>query len=353
MKSINNLAKKLQNIIFQNILDNIPKNLKLKKKKINGTIIYKSPEVEAEKYNISRCLFFDKHNDVIIEFTKKLEENFSHCNLSSFYHNMETLEIKDKAEELKTLIKKILIQNMNGFYNIEENKIQLLKIKSKKHYKNMLMHELLHLSTSKIIGNIQFSGFDQYNEKTNSKIGTYLNEGYTEHLNQEYFIKAERNTYKLSKDFARAIERIVGAKKMQELYFNSDLYGLIEELEKYCRKEAIFNLINKIDYYCEQYYMHGYNNNKIYEEILSMIANIYRTKLSIDLSEKKIDEEEYKKKKLLYCDDLENGRINSDNIEVEEYQEYYLIIDKKSHESHFYMKNPLEYKTNDLKITKK
>ena len=109
--------------------------------------------------------------------------------------------------------------------------------------------------------------------------------------------------------------------------------------------------------------MHGYNNNKIYEEILSMIANIYRTKLSIDLSEKKIDEEEYKKKKLLYCDDLENGRINSDKlinnqklvylIEVEEYQEYYLIIDKKSHESHFYMKNPLEYKTNDLKITKK
>lgn len=34
MKSINNLAKKLQNIIFQNILDNIPKNLKLKKRKL-------------------------------------------------------------------------------------------------------------------------------------------------------------------------------------------------------------------------------------------------------------------------------------------------------------------------------
>ena len=348
MDKISKFSKKLQNLILQKILDNIPKNLKLEQKEINGTIIYKSPDVEAEKYNISRCLFFDRYNDVIIEFTKSLEDNFSHCNLSSFYHNMETLEIKDKVEDLITISIKKLCKNIYGFYRIPENKIQLLK-----DYKNTLKHELLHLSTGKFIGNIQFSGFYQYNEKINSKIGVYLNEGYTEHLNQKYFIKTEINTYKLAKNFAMAIERILGAKKMQELYFDSDLYGLIEELEKYCIKEAIFNLINKIDYYCEQYYMHGYNNNKIYEEILSMIANIYRTKLSIDLSEKKIDEEEYKKKKLLYCDDLENGRINSDNIEVEEYQEYYLIIDKKSHESHFYMKNPLEYKTNDLKITKK
>ncbi len=353
MDQTSNLAKKLQNKFLQKILDNIPENLKLEQKEIIGTIIYKSPDVEAEKYNISRCLFFDKYNDIIIEFTTKLEENFSHCNLSSFYHNMETVEIKDKVEDLTTLIKKILFQDVYAFYKIEKNIIQILQKKSQKKLYAILFHELLHLSTRKKIGNIQYSGFYQYNKKTNSKIGKYLNEGYTEDLNQKYFIKNDRNTYKQAKNFARAIERIVGVKKMQELYFDSDLYGLIEELEKYCRKEAIFNLINKIDYYCEQYYMHGYNNNKIYEEILSMIANIHRNKLLIDLSEKKIDEEEYKKKKLLYCDDLENGRLNSDNIEVEEYQEYYLITDKEAHESHFYMKNPLEYKTNDLKISKK
>ena len=108
MDKISKFSKKLQNLILQKILDNIPKNLKLEQKEINGTIIYKSPDVEAEKYNISRCLFFDRYNDVIIEFTKKLEENFSHCNLSSFYHNMETLEIKDKVEDLITIsIKKL------------------------------------------------------------------------------------------------------------------------------------------------------------------------------------------------------------------------------------------------------
>jgi len=65
MEKINKVAKHLQCIFLEKILNNIPENIKLEKKEINGTIIYKSPEIIAEQYNISRCLYFDKYNEIV------------------------------------------------------------------------------------------------------------------------------------------------------------------------------------------------------------------------------------------------------------------------------------------------
>lgn len=73
-----------------------------------------------------------------------------------------------------------------------------------------------------------------------------------------------------------------------------------------------------------------------------MIANIHRAKLKQELAEGKINNEEYRKRKLLYCDEYEDGRINSLNIEIEEYERYYIIIDKDKHESHCRMKHVRE-----------
>lgn len=343
MEKINKVAKHLQCIFLEKILNNIPENIKLEKKEINGTIIYKSPEIIAEQYNISRCLYFDKYNEIVIEFAKKLEDNFSHCNLSSFYNNMETAEIKDKIKDFKTLLQKLKYKNANALYDTEKNRIQLISLDI---FSSTLSHELLHLSSRKKIGEIILSGFEQKDVRNNTTIGYYLNEGYTEYLNQKYFSKKDRNVYKYAQLFAQGIEMIVGAKKMEALYFDANLLGLIDELGKYCSKEEAIILVKKIDCFYELL-LNNKESTKIHEEILTMIANIHRTKLKQELTEGKITEAEHRKRKLLYCDEYEIGRVNSKNIEIEEYEEYFLIIDNDKHESHFHRKDKnIDYKEN-------
>lgn len=250
MDIINNIVNYLQYLSLEKILNNIPKKSKLNKTKINGTVIYKSPEVAAEKYNISRCLYFDRYNEVVIEFTKKLESNFSHCNLSSFYKNIETAEIKDKVEDLYTLKFKLENRETKAFYNLSENKIQLITLES---YIYNLYHELLHLSSRKKRGKLLCEGFFQFDLFYCSEIGRYLNEGYTEYLNQKYFSKKETSIYNYAKLFAEGIEMIVGSKKMEALYFDANLLGLIECLGKYCKKEEAVDLIKKIDFFYEKF----------------------------------------------------------------------------------------------------
>ena len=93
------------------------------------------------------------------------------------------------------------------------------------------MHELLHLASRKRVGKIILSGFRQVTNQT--IMGRYLNEGYTEYLNQKYFSKKDRTVYAEAVTFAQGIERIVGRKKMEKLYFDANLLGLIDHLGKY------------------------------------------------------------------------------------------------------------------------
>lgn len=244
MENANNIAKNLQVYLLENILNNIPKNAKLEKKKINGTIIYESPEVKAEKYNISRCFYFDKYDEIVNDFSRILETKLGHCNLSAFYKNMETAKIKDKIEDLADLII-FKFRRINGGYDSYENKILLCKLEQ---FKNTLRHELLHLASTKKKGSINFCGFWVKNLKV---IGFYLNEGYTEYLNCKYFSSGLPEVYIKEVEIARRIERIVGSTKMEQLYFDANLLGLIEYLAEYSSKEEVINLIKKIDFHRE------------------------------------------------------------------------------------------------------
>ena len=61
-------------------------------------------------------------------------------------------------------------------------------VEKKQHkLKNVIAHELLHMATSKEDDFAMCCGFQQYNKKTKTLIGTALNEGYTEHINQQHF----------------------------------------------------------------------------------------------------------------------------------------------------------------------
>lgn len=343
MKNLNNLVQYLQAKVLEKILNNIPENTILEKREISGTIIYKSPEVTTEEYNISRCLYFNRYNEIVIEFVKKLEYNFSHCDLYSFYKNMLTVEIKDNIVNPKTIKYKINNKRkaLASYYPLENN-IELFNYKN---YIHNLFHELLHLSSRKKIGKKVLVGFAQLESK--KRFGVYLNEGYTEYINQKYFSKEDKKGYPGAITFVQGIEKIVGRKKMEKLYFDADLLGLINELGMYYPKEEVVNLINRMDCYYKEIRNDNDEAYKTYEEILKVIANIQKNKLSKELAEGTIDEVEYRRRKLLYCDDYEDGRINSENVSVQEYDDYFLIIDNDTHESHYYMKPPTAIENKD------
>lgn len=288
MEDLNKLAKYLQGTIIEKIINNIPRKAKLEKRKISGTTIYKSPEVAAEKYNISRCLYFDKYNEMVIKFSEKLDYNFPHCNLSSFYNNMKNVEVFDRIKNWESLM--IKLRKSFGGYDTVENKIYLMNLKSYERFEKTLNHELLHLSTRKKIGNIILNGFSQLDKSSDNTFGNGLNEGYTEYLNQKYFSKIDTESYAKQRIYSQKIEKVVGSKKMEQLYFDSNLYGLIEELEKYCTKEEAVNLISKIDSYYLTTSKKRYQ--KIDAEILNIIDRIHRNKMTKEMIEKENDEED-------------------------------------------------------------
>ena len=120
--------------------------------------------------------------------------------------------------------------------------------KEEEKVKNLIAHELLHMSTSKIEENTFYCGFQQTNKKTGINIGIALNEGYTEHLNQQYFFPDYfDDSYIHEQSIAYEIEKIVGKEKMEKYYFNADLYSLIQELTKYAELEEIITFLRDFD----------------------------------------------------------------------------------------------------------
>lgn len=95
-------------------------------------------------------------------------------------------------------------------------------------------------------------GFSQKIANKYSK-GKGLNEGYTELINQRYFARTiadgsgAKISYPREQVLAYGIEMLVGREKMEELFFNADLDGLIAEMSKYMPTQEANILINIFD----------------------------------------------------------------------------------------------------------
>lgn len=86
--------KKYNNIrMLRKIVDSLSDNMSLKRKSLEGLISLSDPTI---KVNLNNYLDYDSDDKTIILFINKLKEYFSHCDLSSFYERIKTLEIKEK-----------------------------------------------------------------------------------------------------------------------------------------------------------------------------------------------------------------------------------------------------------------
>ena len=245
--------------------------------------------------------------EIIDNFTYVLERDLLKENLILFYNNISTLKVDDKIV-LNSFITTIFNKNIVvGYYLLEENIISIIppgKSKtldvSTEEYIAIVCHELLHMSSS-IVDNekrISFSGFSQISN--NDEIGIALDDAYTEMLAYRYF---NLNTNYMSYDYeiiiTTLIEDIIGKDKMTTLYFNANLYDLVEELQKYNRRASIIKFLDDLDsIYALREQRVGYKKDIIYyhNEISNFIVETYQNKLSYDLTNKLITIEEYNKK---------------------------------------------------------
>ena len=94
-----------------------------------------------------------------------------------------------------------------------------------------------------------FCGFAQ-GYKGKKIIATGINEGYTQLLAERYFGESKDilKAYSCEKSIAEKLEMIVGKEKMQSLYLNANLYGLIQELKQYEDENTIMQFISDVDF---------------------------------------------------------------------------------------------------------
>lgn len=252
--------------------------------------ILKTPEIKVYEYGPFKT--DDKVlQEMIDAFAITLETNVLEENLILFHNNISTLTVTDKGIFLKKILGLFKDSTDVGLYYFKDNMISVLPLRGKnvlsrcmgvdtEEYIMNLYHELLHMASTIIDGNMIFSGFCQIGE---INIGVAIDEAYTEILLHRYF---GSNDEYLSYDYEVAIitliEAIVGQNKMTSLYFNANLYDLVQELEKYNTKENILMFLDNLDsVYVLRDYTKKYRKDIIYyhNEIAKFLVDTYLNKL--------------------------------------------------------------------------
>lgn len=228
MKS-KNIKTLIENDIIPVIIYNkINYECKLQRKNNNTKII--NTKIMMENKDIKNKFYI-----YLNDFTSTLI-NLKHCDFKNFNNNILNLNIIEKYSKIKGFLN-------YGTYFAEDNKIELYN----KNFEKIIYHELLHMASTKKINNkLILTGFCIIDFKSYKKYGVFLNEGYTEYLNLKYFNNAE--VYKTQVGFIKQLEKIIGEELMQQMYFNADLKGLINELIKYKNtKEEVLEFIINTD----------------------------------------------------------------------------------------------------------
>lgn len=261
-----------------------------------------------------RLLTLDMGKD-ILKFKGKLSRNLYHCNLDNMYNNLKTIKTKEKRFFLRYL----LLIFYAGFYECKENKILLLK-----KYKNLIInHELFHMASSVYDkkNDILFMGFYQGDYKKKRRIGRGINEGYTTLLAKRYFneeCEQINESYKVCAYICEKLEEIIGRKKMEELYLDANLLGLIETLSQYDSEKNIVLFINSVDSIIKNWNkicnpnVSKEKREKIIQETRQVIETLkdwYRTKKHIEYKNKVITEDEYLEDTILFNKDIKQNKL--------------------------------------------
>lgn len=280
--------------------------------------IYKTPKINKTQYRKFKTE--DKIlQEIVDNFTFVLENNIQKENLQLFYNNISTLKVENRRIILETVLGLFKDNTITGMYYLDDNTISVLPLRSKnflskyigtntEEYITNICHELFHMSTTNIDKekNIIFSGFAQIGK---NNIGIAIDDAYTEILLFRYFnLNREYMSYEYEVAITSLIEELVG--DMTILYFNANLYGLVEELQQYSTREAIIKFIEDLDsVYVLNDHSKKYQKDIIYyhNEISKFLVSTYINKLNSDIRKDKISDIEYNMKLDIFIDKIHNA----------------------------------------------
>lgn len=214
---------------------NASRKIKLQRQSFSGEIICGVDSL-IRKYSTFSTDVKYRSQKLIGPFVDKLINYIPNEDTKLLNENIQTLKVRRK--------KPAPFSDFGGIYIYDENKILY-------HIEEDLGHELLHTASYIYDPRIDtyFSGFSQEDEK--NCIGRSLNEGYTELLNYRIFGVSNKDlVYNGEIIIAKLIELFFeDEKEMMHMYFNCNLSGFVDYMEKYAPREEIIKLITDIDDY--------------------------------------------------------------------------------------------------------
>lgn len=256
------------------------------------------PELIQKYYSIDvENIIIKEFGNEVVKFAEVMIDSFSQKDLINLYNNLREVRIKIKNFYFYNKF----IEPASGLYNALLNKIIL----NAENYDYSLYHELLHMASRIIKNGVTYVGFNQVSLTKN--IGFAINEGYTTLLSGRYFGQEIKNDYFFEATIVAELEKIVGQKKMESLYLNADLYGLITELKKYVSEEEIMDFISKTDFFMK------YKSKLLFEDkrmkccvktIAFFLLKTYGVKLKGQLNNGEITKDEFKNMWETYSDSV-------------------------------------------------
>lgn len=234
---------------------------------------------------------------IFIELYNKLL-NDPNVNLDNFKRNLKSIRIKNIDESNIAQI-----YDAEALYDYFDNEVFC----KNKPNERTLIHELIHMAST-YYGNdakhVRYCGFLQ--EKFGRQIGVGITEGYTELLSKRYFngkkyLENVSDSYVMEMTMVKKLEEIVGKETLTKLYFNSNLKGLIRELQKYNNLENIIKFIKYLDETAiDLTYKKSKMTKRKYNEYVKYCAEFlidsYINKLRTQMFNKEIIQVEFEKK---------------------------------------------------------
>ncbi len=178
---------------------------------------------------------------IILKYCHILINTLDKENLQTFYHNINTLKTLPYNIKLTDLLRGKIV---GGKYN-PDNTIQLVE-----KYKSALPHELTHMASTIVKDNgYVLSGFHQI-------IGSHgyghgINEGYTQYFTEKHFRNIFPDipeAYPLEMEIVKKLICVIGEKEMENLYFHSNLSGLINNISHYSSLDEAQSFIAAVDF---------------------------------------------------------------------------------------------------------
>lgn len=208
-------------------------NLDINRITLDKKSIYSSTTVKLSSKLVTETSLYSKEEleEQIKRFLVTMIENFPTFPIERFKENFIDLNINNLA-----------LTDNKSFYkhDLKNKSINFLD-------KDALFHEFLHFASDKIYTGKAMCGFEYSNEKYR-KVGRGLNEGYTQLLCSRYFPTFESMICGLyMTHISEKVEEIFGREKMGDLYFNGNLFDIINELTKLSSEEEAKQFIFDLD----------------------------------------------------------------------------------------------------------